>query len=132
VEEGVEHHARTRARKDQEQWRPTGLETQLQRQLRQQVFYSALVSSRWSFLAPEDCATLTSTTTGITHRRQAGSFEPGLGISVGDIKPVHIYLVCFVIWLIWFIWLVSFNQSNKPNQLNKRDRSIHVNRVFHA
>ncbi|MCM3905542.1 MAG: hypothetical protein ND866_27935, partial [Pyrinomonadaceae bacterium] len=43
----------------------------------------ALVSPRWSFLAPRGCDTLT----GITRRRQEDSFEPGLGTSAGGIKP---------------------------------------------
>ena len=82
VGEGLERHVGSRASQDQQQWRQMGLETQVQR--RQQVCCSALVSPRWSFLAPEGCDTLK----GITRRRQEGSFEPGLGTSVGGIKPV--------------------------------------------
>ena len=80
--EGLERHVGSIASPDQQQWRQMGLEIQVQR--RQQVCCSALVSPRWSFLAPEGCGTLT----GITPRRQDGSFEPGLGTSVGGIKPV--------------------------------------------
>ena len=49
------------------------LNTEVQR--RQQVCCSALVSPRWSFLAPEGCDTLT----GITRRRQESSLNQGLG-----------------------------------------------------
>ena len=80
--DGLERQVRCVARQDQEQRRPTGLETQVQR--RQQVCCSALVSPRWSLLAPEGCDTLT----GITRRRQEGSCAQGLGTSDGGIKPV--------------------------------------------
>jgi hypothetical protein len=77
-------------------------------------------------LAPEDCDTITSIT-AITRRRQEGSFEPGLGTSVGDTKPVLLIWFDLVIWLIWFIWsswFVWFNQINKTNQLNETDQLI--------
>jgi hypothetical protein len=74
-----------------------------------------LVSSRWSVLAPEDCDTIT----GITRRRQEGSFEPGLGTSVKGTKPVL---------LIWFVLLLApekpNNQINKTNPLNETDQFI--------
>ena len=105
VGEGLERHVRHRACQSQEQWRQMGLQTQVQH--RQQVCCSALVSSRSSFLAPEGCDTLT----GITHRRQEGSFKPGLGTSVGGIKPVPIYLVCFVD-------LVQPNKQDRPDRPN--------------
>ena len=84
VEEGLERYVGRRARKDQEQRQPMGLDTQLQHRRRQQVCCSALVSSRWSVLALAGCDIIT----GITRKRQEGSFELGLGTSVGGIKPV--------------------------------------------
>jgi hypothetical protein len=67
-------------------------------------------------LAPEGCATLTSITTGITRRRQAGSFEPGLDISVGDIKPV----LSGLSGLSGF--LVERNSPDEPNQPDKQNK----------
>ena len=48
---------------------------------------SALVSSRWSVLASEGGDTITSITTGITRRRQEGSYAPGLGTSMEVASP---------------------------------------------
>jgi hypothetical protein len=66
-------------------------------------------------LAPEGCDTLT----GTTRRRQEGSFEPGLGTSVGGIKPVLLIWFVLFIELIWFIWLVSFKQKTKQTKQTK-------------
>jgi len=112
VEEGLERYVRRRACTDQEQRRPMGLDTQVQHP--KQLCCSALVSSRWSFLAPEGCDILT----GITRRRQVDSFEPGLGISVGGIKPGPSGLsgLSGSSGLSGF-WLNETNQINQTNQI---------------
>jgi len=91
-----------------------------------------LVSPRWSELAPAACDTITD----IARRRQEGSLEPGLGSSVGGIKPLLlVYLVCLVglVSLVCFVdlvdlaHLVSFVQpKNQTNQINKMDQTDQI------